>query len=180
MSRVWSAITESDQLRHWMPCDIVGERRTGSDITLPFWSAQIEKYQLEETMLTGRIEVWDAPHVFQWTWGGDVLRFELRADDAGTTMTFTTWLESPDLEGAASAAGGYHVCLDELAVSPGHRLGRSADRERRGRSPPANRIRRGSDNSVLRVQNLSSSYAGRASPRSAPLELTKFQSRRPT
>ncbi len=116
VSRVWSAITESDQLRHWMPCDIVGERRTGSDITLPFWSAQIEKYRLEETMLTGRIEVWDAPHVFQWTWGGDVLRFELRADDAGTTMTFTTWLESPDLEGAASAAGGYHVCLDELAV----------------------------------------------------------------
>ena len=25
--RVWRAITESDQLRYWMPCDIVGERR---------------------------------------------------------------------------------------------------------------------------------------------------------
>ena len=44
------------------------------------------------------------------------LRFELQPADAGTTMTFTTWLESPDLDGAASAAGGYHVCLDELAM----------------------------------------------------------------
>ena len=114
VSRVWSAITESDQLRHWMPCDIVGERRTGADITLPFWPPQIERYQLEETALPGRIEAWEPPRLFQWTWGGDVLRFELEPDNRGTTMTFTTWLESPDRDGAASAAGGYHVCLDEL------------------------------------------------------------------
>jgi uncharacterized protein YndB with AHSA1/START domain len=116
VERVWSAITESEQLKFWMPCDIVGERRAGADITLPFWPAQVERYQLEETILTGRIEVWDPPAVFQWTWGGDILRFELERADAGTTMTFTTWLESPDPEGAANAAGGYHVCLDQLGV----------------------------------------------------------------
>ena len=49
VERVWSAITESDQLQFWMPCDIVGERRAGADIKLPFWPAQVEKYQLEET-----------------------------------------------------------------------------------------------------------------------------------
>jgi uncharacterized protein YndB with AHSA1/START domain len=116
VDRVWSAITESDQLKFWMPCDIVGERRAGADITLPFWPAQVERYQLEETTITGRIEVWDPPEVFQWTWGGDILRFELARTDGGTTMTFTTWLESPDPEGAADAAGGYHVCLDHLGV----------------------------------------------------------------
>ena len=49
VERVWAAITESDQLRFWMPCDIVGERRAGADVTLPFWPAAVEKYQLEET-----------------------------------------------------------------------------------------------------------------------------------
>jgi uncharacterized protein YndB with AHSA1/START domain len=114
VERVWSAITESEQLRFWMPCDIVGERRAGADIKLPFWPAQVEKYQLEETTLTGRIEVWDPPTVFQWSWSGDILRFELRRSNGGTTMTFTTWLESPDLDVAAGAAGGYHVCLSAL------------------------------------------------------------------
>ena len=53
---------------------------------------------------------------FQWTWGDDVLRFELNPTDGGTTMTFTTWLDSPDLDGAADAAGGYHVCLSALQL----------------------------------------------------------------
>jgi uncharacterized protein YndB with AHSA1/START domain len=116
VARVWRAITESDQLRYWMPCDIVGDRRTGAPITLPFWPAQVEKYALEEASLSGRIEVWEPPTVFQWTWGGDVLRFELEGTDGDTTLTFTTWPESPDLAEAAGAAGGYHVCLEELRV----------------------------------------------------------------
>jgi uncharacterized protein YndB with AHSA1/START domain len=115
VERVWSAITESDQLQFWMPCDIVGERLAGAEIKLPFWPAHVERYQLDETP-TGRIEVWDPPAVFQWTWGGDSLRFELNRTDGGTTMTFTTWLESPDLEGASNAGSGYHVCLDHLRV----------------------------------------------------------------
>jgi uncharacterized protein YndB with AHSA1/START domain len=116
VERVWTAITESDQLRYWMPCDIVGERRTGADIELPFWPAQVAKYQLEETVLHGRIEVWEPPEIFQWTWAGDVLRFELEPSDGATILNFTTWLEAPDPNGAASAAGGYHVCLNQLGV----------------------------------------------------------------
>jgi len=116
VERVWRAITESDQLRNWMPCDIVGERRAGSEIELPFWPAQVEKYQIEETTLRGRIEVWEPPAVFQWTWGDDVLRFELQDQSGETMLIFTTWLESSDPEEAAGAAGGYHVCLDELGV----------------------------------------------------------------
>ena len=30
VERVWRALTESDQLRYWLPCDIVGERRPGA------------------------------------------------------------------------------------------------------------------------------------------------------
>lgn len=113
-ARVWRALTESDQLRYWLPCDIVGERRVGAAITLPFWPAQVEQYEIEESTLTGHIEIWDPVQVFQWTWDGDVLRFELEETGSGTTLTFTTWLGDPDPEGAVNVASGYHVCFEEL------------------------------------------------------------------
>ncbi len=42
--KVWRAITESEHLAHWMPCDIVGDRRAGGTIELPFWPAHVERY----------------------------------------------------------------------------------------------------------------------------------------
>lgn len=116
VERVWAAITESEGLRAWLPCDIVGERRAGAAIELPFWPAQVEKYEIAEPVLSGRIEVWDPPRVFQWTWGGDVLRFELEPDDHATTLRFTTWLETADPDPMRKKAAGYHVCLQALAI----------------------------------------------------------------
>lgn len=113
--KVWRAITESEHLAHWMPCDIVGERRSGADVVLPFWPAHVEKYGLDSTPeLPGRIEVWDPPSVFEWWWSTDRLRWELDEDGDGTVLRFTTWLE-PDARGAANAAAGYHMCLANLA-----------------------------------------------------------------
>ena len=116
IERVWRAITASDQLRHWMPCDIVGDRAQGAAITLPFWPGHVEKYAIDEPTLTGRIELWDPPNRFSWTWGGDLLKFELSVVDGGTELIFTTWPEDPDLAGIVNAAGGYHLCLAELAL----------------------------------------------------------------
>lgn len=112
--KVWRAITESEHLAHWMPCDIVGERRSGADIELPFWPAHVEKYGRDSTpTLAGRIEVWDPPAVFEWWWSTDRLRWELDEIDNGTLLRFTTWL-GPDGHGAANTAAGYHVCLANL------------------------------------------------------------------
>lgn len=112
--KVWRALTESEHLEHWLPCDIVGERREGATIELPFWPAHLDKYgpDLLPT-LTGIIRVWDPPHALEWTWDTDVLRFELEPTDGGTTLTFTTWL-GPDDQSAANTAAGYHACLDNL------------------------------------------------------------------
>lgn len=114
--RVWRALTESDQLRFWMPCDIVGERRTGAPITLPFWPGHVAKYGIDEPVLDGEIQVWEPPTRFGWTWGGDVLLWELATVGEGTQLTFTTWPADPDLAGVVSSAGGYHLCLAELEL----------------------------------------------------------------
>jgi uncharacterized protein YndB with AHSA1/START domain len=113
--KVWRALTESEHLRHWLPVDIRGPREVGAGIELPFWPDHVEKYEIDEPVLSGRILAWDPPRLFAWTWGEDVLRFELASAGSGTNLTFTTWFADPDRDGAANAAGGYHVCLDHLA-----------------------------------------------------------------
>lgn len=109
--KVWRAITESGHLAHWLPCDIVGERRAGAAVELPFWPAG--NGEEDEAPLHGEIRVWDPPSVFEWTWDGDVLRWELAETDGGTLLTFTTRL-GPDPDAATRTATGYHVCLEYL------------------------------------------------------------------
>lgn len=112
--KVWRAITESQHLEHWLPCDIVGERRAGATVELPFWPTVVEEHGTDMTpALTGRIDVWDPPAVFEWWWSTERLRFELDEVDGGTRLRFTTWL-SPDGAGAVRTSTGYHVCLDAL------------------------------------------------------------------
>lgn len=124
--RVWRAITESAELHHWMPCDIVGERAEGAEITLPFWpevrAAHPEAVEAEQAGdLRGRITTWDPPRVFAWTWDTDALHFELSPLGSGTRLVFTTWIgETP---GLASTAAGYHVCFDQLVGLVDHGRG---------------------------------------------------------
>jgi hypothetical protein len=96
-----------------MPCDIVGERRSGADIDLVFWPDHVERYAIEEAVTHGKILSWDPPRVFEWTWDSDVLRWELEPLKGGTKLTLTTWL-GKDVDVAKDAAAGYHVCLDQL------------------------------------------------------------------
>jgi len=114
--KVWRAITESEHLAHWMPCNIVGERRAGATIELPFWPAHVARYGIATPTLHGSITVWDPPSVFEWTWETDLLRWELEPIGGATLLRFTTHIDADDDgPGPAQTAAGYHVCLDNLA-----------------------------------------------------------------
>ena len=113
--KVWRAITESEHLQHWLPCDLVGERAEDADLRLPFWPDHVAAYGLDSTPeLEGEILVWQPPEVFEWRWSTDRLRWELAPDGDGTRLTFTTWLGEVGHPMEKTAAG-YHVCLDQLA-----------------------------------------------------------------
>lgn len=124
--KVWRALTESDQLRHWFPADIVGERKNGAELRLPFWPDHVEAYGIETPVVPGRIHAWDPPRLFEWSWDTDHLRWELAPEGGGTILTFTTWIGEPlahgpdgspdDVTGVSRAGAGYHVCLDYLEV----------------------------------------------------------------
>lgn len=113
--RVWRAITESNQLHHWLPTDIVGERRAGAPIELPFWPEVVDKYEIDAPTFTGRIVTWDPPRTFSWTWDRDTLIFELHPSPTGTRLVFTTWIVDTTA-GVHKTAAGYHVCLDQLVA----------------------------------------------------------------
>lgn len=113
--RVWRALTESDQLRHWMPCDLVGPRRAGADLTVPFWDDVAQKYGIAVPVLTGRIVTWDPPRCFAWAWDDELLTFDLTPLDGGTRLTLTVRLGSKG-PGAVSVGSGYHTCLDQLVA----------------------------------------------------------------
>lgn len=113
--RVWRAITESDELRHWMPCDIVGPREPGAEVMVPFWDDVTAKYSIEDPVLTGRIVTWDPHRTFAWEWDDELLTFELEPTATGTRLTVDVRLGSKG-PGADKVAAGYHVCLDQLMV----------------------------------------------------------------
>ncbi|MBJ7358162.1 SRPBCC family protein [Nocardioides sp.] len=148
--KVWRAITESEHLRHWFPADIVGERRAGAEVRMPFWPEMVEHsademeaagVDLADPALPGLIRTWDPPRVFELIWGNDegesdVLRYELEPEGDGTRLVFTTWLGEPGPSGHEGTAAGYHVCLDDLATlldsGPStSRMGDQSDLERR-------------------------------------------------
>jgi uncharacterized protein YndB with AHSA1/START domain len=105
IENVWRAITESDQLRHWFPCEIAVEQRTGGTVTFEFG----------ETMepATGRVLVCEPPRRLGYTWGGDELHYELESLDGGRCrLTFVNVLHETNT--AARSAAGWTVCLAEL------------------------------------------------------------------
>jgi len=122
--RVWRALTESDDLAHWFPADILGERRVGAPLRFRFWPQAVEQagaemeqvgVDLDDPELPGELLVWDPPHVFELTWDTERLRWELEPDGDGTRLVLVTWvLGDQGPRGIAGTAAGYHVCLDQL------------------------------------------------------------------
>lgn len=103
--KVWRAITEFDHLASWFPSNVHGERAEGAALRFVFRENEAED-------MDGEIVVYDPLHVFEFTWGEDLLRFELAPDGDGTVLTFTDTIDEQGR--GARDGGGWHVCLAAL------------------------------------------------------------------
>jgi uncharacterized protein YndB with AHSA1/START domain len=105
MEKVWRALTEPAQLAAWFPWDMELDLHEGGKILFVMQEG-------EGRTLDGSIIELDPPRVFTYTWGDDVLHWELRPDDGGCLLVFThTFDERPS---AASFAAGWTICLTGL------------------------------------------------------------------
>ncbi len=106
---VWRALTERDQLQTWFPSDVAvegGTWRVGASITFRFPPEVIDM-----TLIGEVLEV-DEPRLLAFTWGEEVLRFELSPLDGGTRLVLVNELAP---SAAARNAAGWELCLDRLA-----------------------------------------------------------------
>jgi uncharacterized protein YndB with AHSA1/START domain len=101
--KVWRALTEPEHLKAWFPDTIVVEDWTpGAPLRFqhPGFSFDGEVLAVEEGAL------------LEFSWGPDVLRFELQPDGDGTLLVLIDTLET--VGKAARDGAGWHVCLDAL------------------------------------------------------------------
>ncbi len=106
---VWRAITEREQLSSWFPSDVVlggGRWEKGASITFPFPPEVID------LTIEGQVLDVDEPNLLVFSWGDEILRFELSPDDGGTLLVLIDELPPG---AAARNAAGWEVCLDRLA-----------------------------------------------------------------
>ncbi len=111
-SVVWQALTGREQLRSWFPCDVIvegGQWVVGAGISFPF------PPEVGDMMLTGEVLAAREPRELSFSWGEEILRFELNAVEDGTQLVLFDELPS---SWAARNAAGWEVCLDRLAGSP--------------------------------------------------------------
>ena len=103
---VWRAITDPAEMRTWFPTRIeIDEWKVGADLTHFFEDHDIDP-------LPGTVLEWDPPRRVSFTWGADIIGFELTAaSDGATTFVLT---EELGASVAARNAAGWEMCLDRL------------------------------------------------------------------
>jgi uncharacterized protein YndB with AHSA1/START domain len=118
VERVWRAVTDPAEMAAWFPSNVEGERAVGAELTFVDDDQRAAAREAGEPtrddgpMFRGRVVAYDPPTVFSFTWGGELLRFELTPDGDGTVLVFTQLLSHPSV--AARNGSGWHQCLAAL------------------------------------------------------------------
>ncbi len=102
-ARVWTALTEPGQLRAWAP--FVPDRDLAG--TGPVTLTMLDADDPADRATVRRAE---PPTLLEYTWGEDLLRWELAAAGAGTRLTLRHRVT--DRDWLAKVAAGWHLCLD--------------------------------------------------------------------
>ena len=101
--KVWSALTDPDQLREWAP--FIADRDLGTT-----GAATLTMIEGDEKMdLAASVTHADPPTVLEYTWGTDVVAWKLEPTGSGTRLTLRHTFA--DRDSAPGAAAGWHLCL---------------------------------------------------------------------
>lgn len=101
--KVWAALTEPAQLRQWSPYITDRDLGTVGDVTLTMINGE------HEEDLPASVRRADPYTLLEYTFGTDLLRWELAATGGGTRLTLRHTLA--DREWVPKVAAGWHLCL---------------------------------------------------------------------
>lgn len=110
VERVWAALTEPAQVEQWLAAaeiDLV----EGGRVQLRWLNVDDEGH---DTVATGTITTLEPPHVIEFdTDVHGLLRWEVRADGAGSVLTFTATVPAPN-DYLMMSLAGWHIHLEHL------------------------------------------------------------------
>jgi uncharacterized protein YndB with AHSA1/START domain len=111
--KVFRAISDPAELRHWFPATVENELRAGAPIRFMFEEQDIDAPG-------GEVLELDPPTLLVFRWGDDVLRWEVVPESDGCRLLFSHTLAdggmSGGLPGTARNAAGWDVCLARLVA----------------------------------------------------------------
>lgn len=117
--KVWRALTETEHLREWFPVVVGTDLAPNATVTFELTAEAKARSGLNgrDAVSEGVVTVFEPPRVLEYTWGAEVVRWELEPDSDGCRLVFTDVfdadLSQPDhRDGAAGAAAGWHVSID--------------------------------------------------------------------
>ena len=118
---VWEALTDPAQLAEWAPFD--ADRNLASAGPAKLTTIGAPTPQVDDSIVKRA----EAPHLLEYTWGGNELRWQLEPTGAGTRLTL--W-HNIDRRYITWGAAGWHICFDVLArLLAGDPIGRIVGRE---------------------------------------------------
>ncbi len=110
--KVWRALTESELLNQWFPCEVTGSWEVGGDLKFRFLHG--EDAGLTEEDLIGKVLTADAPNLLEFTWGKYQYKIELAAHEDGCHFLFTEI--NPNISEGARSAAGWEMCIENIAL----------------------------------------------------------------
>lgn len=101
--KVWAALTDPAQLNEWAPFTASRDLGSLGDATL----TMIDGDAAED--LPASVRRAEPPTLLEYTWGSDLLRWELAPIDRGTRLTLRHTVQ--DRAWVPKVAAGWHLCL---------------------------------------------------------------------
>jgi uncharacterized protein YndB with AHSA1/START domain len=104
---VWAALTDPAELDQWAPFAADRDLGATGGTTLTMVDGET-RMRMPATVRSAV-----APKLLEYSWGDDLLRWELEPSGAGTRLTLRHTLAQPEM--VAMVAAGWHICFVVLA-----------------------------------------------------------------
>jgi uncharacterized protein YndB with AHSA1/START domain len=104
---VWAALTDPAELDRWAPFRASRDLGGTGAATL----TMVDGDRAED--LPAQVRRAEPPRLLEYTWGDDLLRWELEPAGDGTRLTLRHTVADPEV---AQFAAGWHICLDRMQL----------------------------------------------------------------
>ncbi|MBO3747202.1 SRPBCC family protein [Streptosporangiaceae bacterium NEAU-GS5] len=101
--KVWAALTDPGQVGQWAPYTADRDLGRSGDVTLTMIDGEAST-EIAATVIRA-----ERPTLLEYTWGTDLLRWELAPAGVGTRLTLRHTVQDREL--APKVAAGWHLCL---------------------------------------------------------------------